>query len=164
VIQEFDRESVKQVVDSKIDGLGMNGSGFELVDVEQGAKHTGHAVERFVCPTEQAHRPGFLDLAVQLVVQEGQELQRLAQIVADRGEKVGLVEIGVLGRPPRSGELLFDSAKIGDVVERDEDQTLGLTLVPDMRSRDDQRAPPELRQVDLDLGAQRAGRVAFDGV
>ena len=98
--------------------LELDGAGFELADVEQRIQQSRHRVDGLFLLAQ--HLAAFLvaDHAPQRAVEQAERLQRLAQIVARRGEKAALGEIGVFGFAARFLERLFGLLALGDVADR----------------------------------------------
>ncbi len=71
MLGKFTVEPGEQIIDREIGERRMNGSGFELIDVEECIEHAGHASERFPCPVQQPHRLLIFDFALKCVVQKG---------------------------------------------------------------------------------------------
>ena len=82
----------------------MHDAGLDLVDVEQRVQHARHRAQRLVEPREQLLLPLAFHRLGQQSLQQGQRLQRLAQIVAGGGEEARFRHVGqlrlLLGRPP----------------------------------------------------------------
>ena len=73
------------------------------------------------------------------------------KIVAHGGEKTGFGEIGLFCRLLGSCKLVLRAPVIGDVVERHQDPSCRRIRMSNVLGGDNQRAPAEPRQVDLDL-------------
>ena len=97
VIGELVAQPVEQVVDREAHRLGLDGAGLDLVDVEQRVQHAGHGAERLAEPRDELRRLLALDRSRQQALQQGQRLQRLAQVVAGGGEEARLGDVGQLG-------------------------------------------------------------------
>ena len=78
----------------KADHFGVDGAGLDLVDVEQRVQHARHGAQRLVEPCDQLLRLLALDHLRQQPLQQGERLQRLAQIMARGGEKARFRDIG----------------------------------------------------------------------
>ena len=90
VIGELIPQPVEQIVDREIDHFGADGAGLDLVYVEQRVQHAGHAAQRLVEPRDQFLCSLPLDDLCQQPLQQGERLQRLAEVMARGGEKARL--------------------------------------------------------------------------
>ena len=115
---ELRPQLLEHCIDRKIDQLSTDRPGLELVDVEERVQHARHGAHGLV---ESAYQPqsGFvLDLLRQYSLQQGDRLQRLAQIMAGGSKEPRFAEIGVLGLPPGSLQRLRRMLAVGDVFDR----------------------------------------------
>ena len=124
MVVELVTQSVEQVLDREADELGMDGAGFELVDVEQRVEHARHGGGGFVEARNQGQR--FLLLVVsdfpgQNAAHQAEGLQRLAKVVAGGGEEAGLGGIGLLGLALGGFQRVRCTPALGDVDEGDDD-------------------------------------------
>ena len=99
VIGELGAQLLEHRVDRKIDHLSADDPRLELVDVEQRVQHARHGAHGLVEPADQPQGGLVLDLLRQILLQQADRLQRLAQIMAGGGEEPRLAEIGLLGLP-----------------------------------------------------------------
>ena len=115
------RQPVKQFVDREIDHFGADGAGLDLVYVEQRVQHARHGAQRVVDPCDQFLGSLALDDLGQQSLQQGKRLQRLAQVMARRGEKPRFRDIGQICLPLGYAQLVRRVPPLGDVGECDDD-------------------------------------------
>ena len=121
VIGELIPQPVEQIVDRKADHFGVDGAGLDLVYVEQRVQHARHGAQRLVEPRDQFLCSLSLDDLCQQPLKQGKRLQRLAEIVARRGEKARFRGIGQLRLPLGCPQLVRRVPPLGDVGKGDDD-------------------------------------------
>ena len=105
----------------KLDHLGADRAGLDLVYVEQRVQHARHGAQRLVEPRDQFLRSLALDGLRQQPLKQGEGLERLAQIMARGGEKARLRDIRQLRLPLGRLQRVRRVPPLGDVGEGDDD-------------------------------------------
>jgi hypothetical protein len=154
VIGEFVPQPVEQFVEPEIDRRGAYRAGLDLVDVEQGVQHAGHGAQRLVEPAHEALGALALDMFFEQAVEQGQGLQRLAQIVTRRGEEPGFGGVGQIRLLAGRFERLRRALPFGDLREGD-DHALDPVVLRPIRQDVAQEPGAAFR---LDLAFDRQGR------
>ena len=90
-------QPVQQRPDAALHHLGLHDASLDLVQVQQGVQHAGHGAQGFVQACDQPDGLVARDGPGQQPLQQRQRLQRLAQVVAGRGQEAGLGEVGRIG-------------------------------------------------------------------
>ena len=111
---------IQHIRHGEVGQLGIDRAGLDLVDVEQHIQHARQRPQRLIEPGQQAFGPLATDGLRQQFLQQGQRLQRLAQIVAGGGEKARFGEIGALGLQLCRLQRGADAPAIGDVGKGDD--------------------------------------------
>ena len=89
-------DAIEQPGERELGEVGLEDAGLELGHVEQRLEQVVHRSDRGVDAADQAAALGRVRFILELGDEQVQRMQRLAQVVAGRGEKVRLVRVGDL--------------------------------------------------------------------
>ena len=151
MIGELGLEAFEQLADREVDHLGEDDPGLQLVDVEQRVEHPRHGADRVAELADQLQGGLVRDPLLQHPLHQADGLQGLAQVVAGGGEELGFCQIGAFGIGLRGLERGLGLLALGDVVDRQQDLSLGPGLRPDITGFQQEPAPAPRRHIDLDL-------------
>ena len=101
VIQIFRVQTGEDLRNRKIFQLIGDHAGFDLVDVQHRVQHAGHCAHRLLDPVHQVLGLGLDGAARQQPVDEGERLQRLAQVMAGGRQEARLRDARMLRLPDR---------------------------------------------------------------
>ncbi len=121
VIGEFVPQPDEQIVDRETDEVGADGARLDLVDVEQRVQHARHRGQRFVEPPDKLLGLLSLDRLGQQPLNQGQRLQRLAEVMARGGKKARFCQIGQFRLPLGRLQRIGGAPALGDVGKGDDD-------------------------------------------
>src|SRR6185437_3208528 len=103
--------------DGEVGRVRANRARFELADIEQRIREVRHGLDRLtlLCNRLDGYRAA--NRTPERAVQQREHLQRLAKIVARRGEKAALGEIGAVGGLARMLELRLNSLALRHIAD-----------------------------------------------
>src|SRR5438477_144816 len=107
--RELEPQLLEECAHREVAGIGFDGPGLELADVEQRIEQARHRPDRLLLLREYLRRFGLEHQPPQVAVQERQRLERLAQIVTGRRQEAALALIGPICRLARRDELGFSA-------------------------------------------------------
>ncbi len=123
-IGEIAAQLVEQRREIEVGEVDLDRTGLELADVEQAIEQSRHRLDGQVLFLEDLLAFTVANHAPQRAVEQAERLQRLAQIVAGRGEEAALGDVGVLGFAARLFEGLLGLLALADVADRGGDDAL----------------------------------------
>ena len=121
MVSQFLPEAIKQAVDRNVGDFRLNGTNFDLVDVEQRIQHARHGAQRVIDATDQLLSLFANDSFLEQALEEGERLQGLPEIVARGCEKARLGDARQFRLSLGGGERFRRASPFGDVFIGDDD-------------------------------------------
>ena len=121
MVSQFLPKAIKQAVHRNVGDFRLNGTNFDLVDVEQRIQHARHGAQCVIDAPDQLLSLFVNDSLRQQALEEGEGLQRLSEIVARRGEKARLCNARQFSLTLGGGERIRRAPPFGYVFIGDDD-------------------------------------------
>ena len=121
VVSQFLPKAIKQAVHRNVGDFRLNGTNFDLIDVEQRIQHARHGAQCVIDAPDQLLSLFVNDFLRQQALEEGEGLQRLSEIVARRGEKARLCNARQFSLTLGGGERIRRAPPFGYVFIGDDD-------------------------------------------
>ncbi len=157
VIGNLDGDPLDHILNWELAYPGLDGGAVQAIDVQQRIQRFGHDAEHHPDRFDGLERSLVHHAPGQNALKDIQRLQRLAQIVAHRRQKIGFRGVRPFGRLHRGAELVRGAFVLGNIGNRQEGHPLHRGSFRELVSPDSQNPSAEQRDVHLYLKGLGSG-------
>ena len=111
--RKFERQGLQHLVDAEGRHIRLHGAGIEARDIEQRGENVLHRLERGIDIADQVAFLGPPRALHQAGREEPRRIERLQDVMACRGDELGLDVVGGIGFRLRDRQLLVEAGQFG---------------------------------------------------